>query len=840
MFSLKISEQIHFFHLSVSVLSLTTRCTCGKLLLVCLLLGGAGCWVRGQSGAVVEGVVFHSQDLSLLSGATLRITPASQSTTTRVDGRFSLSGLKKGQQYRLSISHVGMQTLDTTFVLRRNSTSIRVYLEPKLEQLDEVEAIDRRTEKQSIVRLNQVEDFGIYASKKNEVIEISKLVFNKGSNISRQLYAKVSGLNIWESDGAGIQLGIGGRGLSPNRSSNFNTRQNGYDISADALGYPESYYTPAPESIERIELVRGAASLQYGTQFGGMLNFKLKQGHPTKPLDVHLRQVGGSFGLFNTYSSVGGTVGKLNYYTFYQYKTSAGWRPNSSLDQHTAYASIQYKYSDKLMLSGDYTHMNYLAQQPGGLTDVQFEQDPRQSLRTRNWFAVDWNLASFTFTYQFSPFTQLNSRTFMLMGGRDVVGILSPINILDFGDERDFLSDDFLNFGNETRLLYRYRISHSYAALLVGGRYYRGKTERRQGLGNDGDGPDFVYLNPDDLEGSDFDLPSTNFSLFAENVINFTPQWSITPGIRYEFIRTATDGYYKNLNRDLAGNIILNERIDEAKENTRQFVLLGIGMSYKPARYVEAYMNFSQNYRAINFNDIRVNVGSLVVDEDLKDERGFNFDFGLRGAWEKYIEYDVSFYWLSYNDRIGTLLKKEPNPEFNGLVDRVVRFRTNIADARIMGIESVVDFHLNDMVGLTSDDYDVDWFINLSYTEAKYESETSIDGNAVELVPPFILKTGMQMRFYGFRMNVQYSLTQEHFSDATNARRTPTAIEGLIPSYEVVDISTNYQMGWLTVEAGANNVLNSFYFTRRATGYPGPGIIPSDGRSFYMGLDWRF
>jgi Fe(3+) dicitrate transport protein len=29
------------------------------------------------------------------------------------------------------------------------------------------------------------------------------------------------------------------------------------------------------------------------------------------------------------------------------------------------------------------------------------------------------------------------------------------------------------------------------------------------------------------------------------------------------------------------------------------------------------------------------------------------------------------------------------------------------------------------------------------------------------------------------------------------------------------------------------------YFTRRATGYPGPGIIPSDARSFFVTLSFR-
>jgi Fe(3+) dicitrate transport protein len=35
---------------------------------------------------------------------------------------------------------------------------------------------------------------------------------------------------------------------------------------------------------------------------------------------------------------------------------------------------------------------------------------------------------------------------------------------------------------------------------------------------------------------------------------------------------------------------------------------------------------------------------------------------------------------------------------------------------------------------------------------------------------------------------------------------------------------------------GVNNIADRAYFTRRATGYPGPGIIPSEGRSFYVTL----
>lgn len=88
----------------------------------------------------------------------------------------------------------------------------------------------------------------------NSIIELENLSGAKSTGNAREMYAKVPGLNIWENDGAGIQIGIGGRGSSPKRTANFNTRQNGYDISADALGYPESYYTPPIEALKALRL----------------------------------------------------------------------------------------------------------------------------------------------------------------------------------------------------------------------------------------------------------------------------------------------------------------------------------------------------------------------------------------------------------------------------------------------------------------------------------------------------------------------------------------------------------------------------------------------------------
>jgi Fe(3+) dicitrate transport protein len=51
-----------------------------------------------------------------------------------------------------------------------------------------------------------------------------------------------------------------------------------------------------------------------------------------------------------------------------------------------------------------------------------------------------------------------------------------------------------------------------------------------------------------------------------------------------------------------------------------------------------------------------------------------------------------------------------------------------------------------------------------------------------------------------------------------------------------MDVSLSYEWKRFRAEGSVNNLTNEMYFTRRATGYPGPGILPSDGRGFYLTL----
>ncbi len=741
--------------------------------------------------------------------------------------------VKHGLDYQLRVNHLAFNAYSAR-VTCLNDTVLVVRLEPNIVELNEVEVKVEKDNSFGISRLNNIEGTAIYAGKKSESLLLDDLNANLATNNSRQLFSKVPGINVFENEGTGSSIGVGGRGLNPNRISNFNTRQNGYEISADALGYPESYYTPPSEAVERIDILRGASGLQYGTQFGGLINYRLRAAAST-PIAGNFRQTLGSFGFFNSFNQISGTVKKITYNTFYQYKKYEGWRARSASDNHTAFFALGYKVNEKLTVNGEYTFMNYLAQQPGGMTDQQFKKDEALVTRFRNWFKVNWNLFSFKADYKLTDQTNFNLTAFGLLAGRDALGYLGrPDRADDTSANRNLLRDRYRNFGMEARLLHRFLLNNRNHHVLVGARYYSGQTLREQGDANKTSAPDFEFLHPDNLENSSYTFPSRNYALFTETIFQMTSKWSLVPGLRFEYINTASDGYYRLINKNLAGNVLLDMKIYDQRSNSRSFVLMGLGNQYKLNPSLEFYANISQNYRSINFNDMRVANPNFEVDPDLRDESGFTADGGLRGVIKNLLYFDLSMFYLQYNNRIGTTLKVD------SFTYQIIRYRTNIGNSSNQGIEAFAELDWLRLLNKKSN-HQLSTFLNVSIINAYYSSEqTAYNGKRVEYVPNTILRTGLTYAYKEFGFTLQYSYTAEQYADATNAENSPSGLYGKIPAYAIMDFSMHYNWKKLCVNTGLNNVLNTKYFTRRTEGYPGPGIIPADPINMYLTLGLKF
>jgi Fe(3+) dicitrate transport protein len=675
----------------------------------------------------------------------------------------------------------------------------------------------------------EIKDGIIYAGKKSELIQIDSIDANKAINNTRQILGRVPGLNIVETESSGFTAnGIATRGLNPAQSIEMNTRQNGYNISADVYGYNESYYIPPMEDVTRIEMVRGAAALQFGPQFGGMVNYVLKEAPLNKSFEFKTSETAGSFGMFNLYNSVGGTINKWSYYGFMQYRTMDGWRPNSGQRQLSAFGRIQFNPSAKLNAGLEYSLLRNRIQMPGGLTDSMYKIDPRSSFRARNWLKSPWNIVTGYMNYQFSPQTYLSLKTSFLFSRRALVWRNEDGGPAAL-DEKDPLTAEYVNreveneymrnTSTEVRLLHNYFIGQKSATLSAGLRMAYAWFNRKGG-GEGTSGTDFNLSINGEYE-YDLDFTTMNIAPFIENIFRLNNRLSVTPGFRFEYLRSTSHGYKEEDGVKLSS--------DENRQRT--IPLFGIGIEYKTGALTNLYTNISQAYRPVDYSQLQPFGVTSKIDAHLKDANGFNSDLGYRGTIKSFLTFDVGLFYLAYNSRIGKIL-------INPGTSNEYTLRTNVANSVHKGVESYVEFNLlkflypNKKQGLSI-------FSSIAITDARYTSG-QYKGKRVETAARYINRTGITFYDPKFSATFQMNNTGDAYGDASNIRLSDDPAAGYIPAYTVLDFSTTYKFKNYAVKAGVNNITGKSYFTLRTDEYPGPGIIPATGRSFYVGISGTF
>jgi Fe(3+) dicitrate transport protein len=96
------------------------------------------------------------------------------------------------------------------------------------------------------------------------------------------------------------------------------------------FGYPESYYTPPLDAVERTEIIRGEAALMYGPQPAGAINFVMKKPPTDTRFRIESTNLVRSFNYYSNYSALGGTLGRFGYYGWYDHQQTDGFREANS------------------------------------------------------------------------------------------------------------------------------------------------------------------------------------------------------------------------------------------------------------------------------------------------------------------------------------------------------------------------------------------------------------------------------------------------------------------------------------------------------------------------------
>jgi Fe(3+) dicitrate transport protein len=454
-------------------------------------------------------------------------------------------------------------------------------------------------------------------------------------------------------------------------------------------------------------------------------------------------------------------------------------------------------------------------------------------------------LPALTFIYKPYDKTTITWITSAVLGHRNSVLFEGFANKLDTINtltqtyaNRTVDIDEFRSYTSELRFKQLFRIANVSNSLTAGIRAFNNVMWRRQ-LGRGTTGSDFdLSVEPNSFK-RDLKFHSQSIALSVENAIHINSRWSVSPGFRYEVGQTNAYGSINYINADSIPRII-----------EHQLPAFGLATKYKPKGSNSVITaGISQAHRPVIFKDIIPGSALERAAHDLKNATGYNAELSYNNfMWKdiitpyksKYFNYTLSLYQTQYNNRMGNWVL------FDSLNSNSYIQKTNIGNSRTRGLEclfkyTVIDHKKNRKLDITN---------ATAIQQAKYTKATavsagknvSIAGNSVEGVPTLISRTSIGFQNNMLYLSVLYSYVSAQFSDALNTVNiSANGSVGKVPAYGIIDIQGVYKLhSTAKIRFGLNNLLNKSYYTKRPTMYPGPGIWPSDGRGFNLGLEINF
>lgn len=647
--------------------------------------------------------------------------------------------------------------------------------------------------------LPDVQGTKINAGKKTSVLDLDQLPRVVNNNY-RQALSQTPGLLLSEETTPLVSIGY--RGLNPHRAQFTQVLKDGIPIHADMLGYPEAYYTPPLDTVDRIEFLHGGASLMYGPQPGGALNYVTHMPRTDKEFSARTQHILGSDNLYSTFNSVDGTVGRLGYYAYFNHRQADGFRTaNSDYDLYTG--------SAKLVLDAQtdsrwiFTFDGYEEEhgEPGGLSFTAgpgYHVDRDATTRFNDRFRLERYFASLAYEKDFSETTQMTVQAwggyYQRFSKRQTLGGFGTVAT---GGGNTIENQEFYTKGIEARLRHDWEMGENVHTLAGGFMVYHTDSPRVDKTG----------LTPDADDGAiatQSDRSILYAPVFVENKFQFG-KFSVTPGLRVE-------NYVQEVQNFTTGRQVEDREI---------VPLVGLGLAYELTETTTAYANASQAYRPKIFTESVPQGGGTIAAADLDPGSSWQYEIGYRGQLDSYFTWDTSFFLLDFDNQIGTVgasiinVGRSIHRGWEGSVELDV---IGLAD-KLNGSDNVSSWGSFSLYG------------NLMLLDAEIVSRNT--PTSPQYAPDYLLRTG---GIYRFRDRVKVALlgtfVGQHFADDANTAAFR------VPAYMTWDLTAEVKVykDMIGVVAGINNLFDEDYYSR----IRGDGIDPSYGRNYYAGLSFAF
>jgi Fe(3+) dicitrate transport protein len=673
---------------------------------------------------------------------------------------------------------------------------------------------------------------------------------------TQEALERIAGVQGFADDGFGnSRLSIGIRGLPPRRSARVLVLEDGIPIAPALYIYPLMYYNPPAERIDEIEVIKGAAALEYGPQtMGGVVNYITSR--PRKEFGGEAQIIGGQNGYGSVYAEVGGWGSEtLHPEIQLLYKRGDGYRENNGFEQYNTTFKLNWVPTPRdalyLKVNADLEHANATYT---GLTEYSFRTNPNFNPKSDDTFDIQRYALDLIHTRDLG-FGRRTTKLYASIFKRDwwrendifvaaanwkdhvengaplfpIAGTVAPTNIdlvrtgndsTNYGNLRDFATLGLDNAWDIDHDLFGHM-----AVLSLGARVHWERFQDRRKIGDSQDDRGGAYLYGDSaiIPGAGrANYETIALSLYAAEEVR-VGRLTVKPGLRFE--------------------IFEQEQIDllrgaRYKDHSEYVVLPGAGANYAVTDRINVFAGVHRGYTppststlaALNFGD--------AADLDLRSEKSWNSELGARAAG-KWGSAELAAYHLYIQD----LVAPATGATFK-----------NLGAARTYGLEATGAVKTSKASPFLPDAHVAYTLLFSEIVRGVVSSSQNagaldtLDGNRLPYAPMHTLVAGLSRDFaMGLSLGAEAKYVSWVYTDFENIGRTENRGDiGPIDGYVVYDASASYRKGRYLVFVTGKNLADNVYIGSRLHSNPHnknadvQGILVGPRRQVNAGLSVSF
>ena len=568
------------------------------------------------------------------------------------------------------------------------------------------------------------------------------------------------------------------------------------------------------ETIDRIEIIPGAAAIYGKNAMGGVINIITKRG-----TDKHQATGETLFGSFHRerYTlNASGPIGKFDYYSNFSRETESGFRDESAARISRFFGKLGYRPTEHTDITVSYTYVKDRLQQAGTLPLSQAAIDPKRNFTPGDFYDSETSIVRLNARHEFPLGFSVNANGFYRHLAQE------QFTVFQSGRGTNNIMTE--SRGGVFQLNHNGQVLGYSNALVLGSEYTRNDFGNRS-LALFSFGPSSSLRSTDE----------TILGLYAQDTLNLTSQLIVTSGVRYD--RNDID-FGDNLDIVNNGSKVFHRTTPRA------------GLTYLVAPGASLYFSYGQGFRVPTYNEL---FGSGLGpfgqgNPNLRPMRSHNYEVGAKVQIQSWGEASLTLFRADVRDEIYLVCGDPSTCNFGSPANQ------NIPESRRQGIETTFKAKFNQSF---------DGMVNYTYTQATFQGDLVLNpyfvgfnpflenvkrGDSIPLVPKNRLSvTGNYHPAPGWTVSLTglYVGTQFHQGDEENAQPR-------IPGYFTLNSRIAYEQpvpgGHLSGFLMLNNILDQRYYT---SGIMAPNtltgggaverfVMPAPGIAIYGGLSYRF